>query len=295
MTSLTLLLLNLIPISALLGEAGEIKMAFRVKKKLVRPVLLAFGLLLSAPGFCSAGSPETAFDAANRLYDQGKFADAAARYEQLLQDSPAAVVYFNLGDAWFQAGQTGRAIAAWRQAERLTPRDPSVRFNLQFARKRVLGSDTPADPLWQRFLRALTLNEWTLLATIMLWIWFLLLALRELKPDLRRVLRGYTTVAGIDVLLVGGCLAAAAALQLGAHPAVVIVPSAIARTGPLDEARPVKELSLRDGAEVNVLDQKEVTAAEKTQTWLQVRDLAGRTGWVKSDQILRLFIGASKG
>ena len=129
----------------------------------------------------------------------------------------------------------------------------------------------------------------------MLWIWFLLLALRELKPDLRRVLRGYTTVACIDVLLVGGCLAAAAALQLGAHPAVVIVPSAIARTGPLDEARPVKELSLRDGAEVNVLDQKEVTAADKTQTWLQVRDLAGRTGWVKSDQILRLFIGASKG
>ena len=293
MTSLAffiLLILIDIRCSARRGGSREIKNRIWIKQRIA---LTACCLLLVAPTL-RAGAPETAFDAANKLYEEGKFADAASRYEQLLQDGPAAVAYFNLGNAWFKAGQTGRAVAAWRQAERLTPRDPNVRFNLQFARKRVLGNDAPADPLWPRFLRALTLNEWTILATIMLWIWFLLLALRELKPDLRRVLRGYTAVAGIDVLLVGGCLAAAAALQHRAHPAVVIVPSAIARTGPLDEAKPVKDLSLRDGAEVSVLDQKEVTAADKKQLWFQVRDLAGRSGWVKSDQVLLLFIGASQ-
>jgi tetratricopeptide (TPR) repeat protein len=236
-----------------------------------------------------AAAPETAFDAANKLYEQGKHAEAAARFEALLKDAPTTVVHFNLGNAWFKAGQTGRAVAAWRQAERLAPRDPSVRFNLQFARKRVLGNEAPADPLWQRFLRALTLNEWTILATVVLWIWFLLLALREFKPELRRVLGGYTAVAGLGFLLLGGCLAAAAVQQFTARPAVVIVPQAIARTGPLDEAKPVKELHLRDGAEVTVLDQKEVTVADKKQLWLQIRDLAGRTGWLKSDQVLRLF------
>jgi Flp pilus assembly protein TadD len=66
--------------------------------------------------------------------------EAAAAYEQILTNgavSPA--LYFNLGNAHFKAGQLGRAIAAYRQAERLTPRDPDVRANLQFARNRVQG------------------------------------------------------------------------------------------------------------------------------------------------------------
>ena len=42
-------------------------------------------------------------------------------------------IYFNLGNAWFKAGEAGRAILAFRQAEKLSPRDPDVRANLQFA------------------------------------------------------------------------------------------------------------------------------------------------------------------
>jgi tetratricopeptide (TPR) repeat protein len=237
-----------------------------------------------------AGAPELSFDAANKLYEQGQYAEAAARYEQLLKDGAAGdAILFNLGNAWFKAGQTGRAVAAWRQAERLSPRDPNVRFNLQFARKRVLGSDAPSLPLWHRALRALTLNEWTVLTSVLLWIWFLLLALREAKPALRRVLSGYTGIAGFGALLLAGCLAAAASVHFGDKPAVVIVPQAIARTGPLDEAKPIEQLRLRDGAEVTILDQKEVTSGDKKQNWIQIRDAASRTGWVKSDQLIRIF------
>lgn len=232
------------------------------------------------------------FDAANKLYEQGKFAEAAAAYEKLLQaGAPGEAVHFNLGNAWFKAGQTGRAIAEWRLAERSSPRDPSVRFNLQFARKRVTGSDAPAGLLWQRALRSLTLNEWTVLASALLWICFLLLAVREFKPALRKVLSGYTATAGLGALLLVSCLGVAAGLQFSTHAAVVIVPEAIARTGPLDEASVLHHL--RDGTEVVVLDEKDVTVGEKKQTWLQVRDSAQRTGWVKGDQLSVLGTGRS--
>jgi len=251
-------------------------------RRIVAALIAALALAVALPSVGADISSE--FDAANKLYEQGKFLEAAAAYEKLLQSgAPADAVYFNLGNAWFKAGQTGRAIAAWRLAERASPRDPSVRFNLQFARKRVIGSDTPTGPLWQRALGSLTLNEWTVLTSVMLWIWFLLLALREFKPALRRVLSGYTATAGLGALLLALGLAGAAALQFNNRPAVVIVSEAIARTGPLDEAKVLHKL--RDGTEVVVLDEKEVTVGDKKQTWLQVRDYARRTGWVKGDQL----------
>ena len=87
-----------------------------------------------------AAEPAAAFDAANKLYEQGKPAEAAQAFERLAQaGQTSGPLYFNLGNACFKAGQIGRAIAAYRQAELLAPRDPDARANLQFARKQVEG------------------------------------------------------------------------------------------------------------------------------------------------------------
>ena len=74
--------------------------------------------------------------------------------------SPA--IYFNLGNAYFKAGQLGRAIAALREAEKLAPRDPDVRANLQFIRGRVQGPAAAASS-WQQWFATLTINEWAVL------------------------------------------------------------------------------------------------------------------------------------
>src|SRR5262249_51643794 len=156
------------------------------------------------------------------LYYEGKFADAAAAYEKLIQAGcRSATVYFNLGNARFKAEENGRAIAAYRQAEHLAPRDPSVRFNLQFTRKKVTGSEPLSAPAWRRTLSALTLDEWTVLAMGAYWLWFLLLTLRECSALLRRAMRGYTGAAGVTAALLTGCLAAAALEQSRASGAVV--------------------------------------------------------------------------
>src|ERR1041385_7273277 len=86
------------------------------------PPLLRFGfralilflvfLATSAP-VARAQTPVSGFEAANKLYYEANFTNAAAAYEKLIQSgqgSPA--LYFNLGNAWFKSGQLGRAIAA---------------------------------------------------------------------------------------------------------------------------------------------------------------------------------------
>src|SRR3974390_2710102 len=115
---------------------------------------------MSSAGVLAPTGIANTFDGANRLYEEGKYTDAVRAYQTLVQSgtvSPA--LYFNFGNALFKSGQIGRAIAAYRQAALLTPRDPDVRANLQFARNQVQGPTLRAGR-WERWLGRLSLNEW---------------------------------------------------------------------------------------------------------------------------------------
>src|SRR5450631_2005333 len=73
--------------------------------------------LLAFAGNIFAVDVVTDFSAANKLYAEGKFSDAAASYEKILQTgaiSPALL--FNYGNAEFKYGHLGLAIAAYQRA-----------------------------------------------------------------------------------------------------------------------------------------------------------------------------------
>lgn len=253
-----------------------------------RMALLCLAGLLAFVGVqARAENLAAAFDQANKLYEQGKFAEAAGAYEKLVQSSSASpALYFNLGNAWFKAGQSGRAIAAYRRAETLAPRDPNLRFNLSFVRKKVSGSDSAPAESWWHWLDTLTLNEWTVLATVGFWLWFFLLALREMRPALRRSLSGYTAAAGLGSCVLAALLGLVIYDQSRIKEAVVVATNAVVRYGPLDESQVFYQL--RDGSEVKVLDEKELAVGEKRQSWLQVEDATRRVGWVQRDQVVLL-------
>ena len=151
--------------------------------------------------------PPPAFESANKLYEEGKFAEAAAAYQKLAQSGQvSAALYFNLGNAFFKSSQNGRAIAAYRQAEQLNPRDPDLRANLQFARNQTQGP-TLSPSRWQRWLGRLTLNEWTLLAAGAIWLLLLLLAFLQWRPALKPALRTYVLCLAALAVLLSVCVA----------------------------------------------------------------------------------------
>src|SRR5262249_18396747 len=66
-------------------------------------------------------------------------------------------LYFNVGNAWFKAGDVGRAILDWERARRLVPGDPDLLANLGWARSVAgTGEEPPvlgrlAFPFAERF------------------------------------------------------------------------------------------------------------------------------------------------
>jgi tetratricopeptide (TPR) repeat protein len=255
-------------------------------------------LAVLCPALSRAEIPTTAFESANKLYEEGKFAEAASAYAGLLRSNQAsAALYFNLGNAFFKSGQIGRAIAAYRQAAQITPRDPDVRANLQFARNQTQGP-TLLPNRWQRWLGRLTLNEWTLLAAGAVWLWFLLLAVLQITavrpfkvgawlwflllavlqwfPTLRLALRSCVLPLAIAAGLLCGCLAADLYATRLTRTAIVITGEALVRHGPLAESQAA--FTAHDGAELRVLDQKD--------EWLEVSAGAGRIGWLRRDEVV---------
>ena len=226
-----------------------------------------------------------AFDAANRLYVDGRFAEAADGYRAILQTGNfSEAIYFNEGNALFRQGKIGLAIAAYRQAELLAPRDRDLRANLQFARTRARGGTAYHAPRLQSWLGRLSLNEWTALVAAGLWVFFVLLALSQWRRELGARLRIYWIVAGIFVVLAASGLAVELNAQYFSKSAIVVVGETDVRNGPFDEAPSVYKV--RDGAELSVADRKD--------NWFQVVDSAMRTGWIKGSDVA-LFPPENKG
>jgi len=223
-----------------------------------------------------ASTPNTDFETGNQLYEEGKYTEAATAYGRVLQSGRgSAAVYFNLGNAYFKSRQIGRAIAAYRQAEQLTPRDPDVRANLQFARNQVAGP-TLTTGKFRRWITSLSLNEWAILTAACLWGLFLSLAFIQLKPVLRSSLRNYIIAATAGCALCGAGLGASVYGQRVEQTAFAAEPEVQVRQGPLEESKTA--FVVHDGAEMQVLDRKD--------DWLQVSTDPRRIGWIRRDQVV---------
>ena len=240
-------------------------------------VSLVSGDLAAESPSAPADTSSIAFDAANKLYEQGKFADAAAAYAQLAKNpSAGAAIHYNLGNALFKSGQIGRAIAAYHKAEQLAPHDPDVRANLRFARSQAQGP-TLAPSRWAEWLDKLSLNEWTLLTSVALWLWMIPLTLIQFRAALRPALRSWILAAGITTVTLAVCLSLAWSFA-AQRVAVVVAGQAVVHNGPLDESSAA--FTVHDGAELNLLDQKD--------DWFQVTAGDRRIGWLRRNQVLVL-------
>jgi tetratricopeptide (TPR) repeat protein len=271
------------PLRSSRREEAQIKIGSRRSapgNKFKPRYLGCYKILIFLAAFICAGNLFAAdvaadFAAANKLYAEGKFADAAAGYEKILQtgvQSPALL--FNDANAEFKSGHLGRAIAEYRRAAQLSPRDDEIRANLAFVRNQVQGA-TVRESRWQNWAGALTLNEGAMLTAVLFWLTFLLLAACQIRPALGPKLRNATRWAVVLTIFSGAVLGLQAAQHFSKLTAVVATAEATARSGPFDEAQ--SAFTAHDGAELSVLDQHD--------NWIQVADGSGKIGWLPAKQV----------
>ena len=233
-------------------------------------LLFSFSLLGQGVHLVEAGL-EDRFMAANGLFNQGKFAEARAAYEALLNaGKDSASLRYNLAQTDLQLGSKGLAVVNLRQAQRLAPHDREVLELLGQVRTSIPQSPPNSLDVVARFGAWFSMNGWTALGVVGLWGICLLLAAKLLRK--RPVpLGGWLLAFSVTCLLLALGGGRAYWARFGAPAAVSVTKECKVRFGPLDDAQVV--YSAQDGAEFAVMD--------RFQDWAQIKDRQGREGWVK--------------
>src|SRR5438105_4375258 len=95
---------------------------------------LFVSLVFHGPLSGSGDTGQTHFRRAGQLAQVGKLDAAIGEYLSGLKAAPDAYdAYNNLGVLYFQKQEYPQAIAAFREADRLQPKDPEISFNLGLA------------------------------------------------------------------------------------------------------------------------------------------------------------------
>lgn len=220
------------------------------------------------------------FQEAQQTFDQARspedFLRAAALYQEIIdQGVVSGAVLYNQGNALMEAGQRGRAIAAFRQAKRYRPRDPYLEANLRYA----LAAAGPAgrhrsiiDHLlfwqdWLSYSEKFYLTAATAAATFLLGV-LGLFAWRKLFNRL--------ALAGCALVLL---LALSAGLDWYRYDCirhgVIVREEVVARKGNSTGYEPAFTEPLAEGAEFSLVQQR--------GDWLLVRLVGGQEGWIEDD------------
>ncbi len=250
-------------------------------------MLLAFLLLLPLGAGAAESYPDSLWKAGVDAYSAGQWAQAASDWTDLSATGlRSKELYYNLGNAWFKAGEIAPAILNYERALRLDPSDSDVRYNLEFARAQTQDriDEVPEFILktWTRKLSyLLSSNAWAGLSLFLLALTLALILLFLLGPTVNARRAGFFTGI-VALLLTLMCWGFARSLKSAAErhdDAIVMRPVSSVTSSPSSDA--AKSLFiLHEGTKVKVLD--EVSGF----TDIELAD--GRRGWIATSDIERI-------
>ena len=109
------------------------KIGFIVLSILMLAGLAAIALQMTAPSPLESADRET-FERANQLYQAGNYAAATSLYEQLVDKGVTHPdLFFNLANAYSQAGSSEQAAEYYARSAELAPRDALITSHLEQA------------------------------------------------------------------------------------------------------------------------------------------------------------------
>jgi cytochrome c-type biogenesis protein CcmH/NrfG len=228
------------------------------------------------------------------------FSEAAAKYQFLVDAGiNSSQLFVNLGNARWQSGELGRAIASYHRALQIDPADRQARTNLTLAEREVAAVSSGNDSATASAVRtnpreaALAGCRWiarrissvtgllplqTVVAISSLLFWSLLIA-RTLGYRLRF---WRWSVVPLLVTVVGGVLLFAVAESTRPPDAVLVADAVELREGDGQTFDVVHRLEAAEGQAVRILSQR--------GGWWQVETAAGQTGWLPAD-VIELIAG----
>lgn len=257
-------------------------MKSRIKYNRLKQHLYVLMLLL--PLFSFAEEPVNAqFQKANQLYAKAQYQQAAQTYQQVLNEGyQSAVVYFNVGNAYYKLDDMPSAILYYEKARKLAPNDKDININIQFANLKIADKIEPQPTFfvtrwWQSFILALPVNTLAVLSTIFFLSGFILL-IAYLFASILLLKKAffYTGILAIGVGIVSIFMANRQVSYFNEHhQAIIFSNSVVVKSSPDANAKPL--FVMHEGTKVDVNQQN--------GNWIEIELSNGNSGWITLDNV----------
>ncbi len=258
----------------------------------MRKILLIFVLLS-----CSLSM------AASTLAQQADSAYNAEDYNRAIELYKASItnhgvssdIYYNLGNAYYRAGQLGRAVLSYERALRVDPTNGDARTNLDFVRSRI--QDRPEDDtafissMHHSLMGSLTANTWAWTAFVVFLLFLGAVALYIFSTSV--TLRKTGFFGGLVLLFVFlyFLLVAYDANDYATshETAVVVVPSTQLSSGPrASKSATDRVVTIHEGTSVEIVDSISTPDDPVSPKWYNVKINNNTKAWMRSSDVERI-------
>lgn len=225
----------------------------------------------------------TLWDDANTAYINADYRRALELYHNIEQRGVAsAKLYYNIGNAYFKDGKTGRAILYYNKALRLSPGDEDIRYNLDVANSYTKDHIQIVPELfasrWIRSVRqTVSGNVWAVLSLVffaaMLFAVMIYLLVQSLL--FRKV--GFFAAIVCLLLFVVTASFAISERRRSNSPTEAIVMSAAVSVKASPDKTSTDMFVLHEGTKVRV--------GNGMADWVEITIADGKKGWIESRSI----------
>lgn len=226
---------------------------------------------------------EALWDRANTAYINGDYHAAMEFYEELVaRGLGSAKLYYNLGNAYFKDGLTGRAILYYHKALRLAPGNDDIRYNLSVAEARAKDRiEAIPDFFLTEWIRAvrrtMSCTAWSVLslAALVLTLGLFLIYLLAQRLSLRKGGFYGTILAGVLFVLTTCFAAGERREMLDDSHAVVMAASTAEKSSPDKSSTDL--FVLHEGTLVSITN--------RLEGWCEITIADGKKGWLEAKTI----------
>ena len=262
-----------------LSSRNDIKEKIRNMKKVIVLIGFLFLLLPLCAASADTESVTALFNQGNQYYEGGKFDQAIAEYEKIVNLGVKNYqVFYNLGNSYFRQNQLGKSVLSYRRALVLKPGDDDTEANLTYVKLFTLDKleeqkINPLSNLLQWFLGLWSKDNLALL-TSLFYILSVVLGIFMLLQGVKRYLLFGLISFSILFVISGTSLWAKIKVD-SINYGVVVVTQAEVRSGPGQDY--VLQFTGHEGLELKV--------DEQAVGWYRISLPNGIKGWIPKEAV----------
>ena len=249
-------------------------------KKFSKYIVLLF-VALSAT--MSAAASTTRWEAGNKAYIDGNYEKAIEEYSAILDGGEYSMkLYYNIANAYFKLGKTGKAILYYNKALRIAPAQEDIRHNLALAeaqtKDRIVAIPEFFVNRWLRTVRnSMSCTAWSVMSLAWLGVLLAFGVLFLLASRIRWRKAGfYGALCAFVMFVAATSFAVSSRNDMLSHDEAIVMGTAISVKSSPDRSA-TDLFVLHEGTKVKILTE--------VDEWVEVVIADGKQGWTERKNI----------